>query len=356
MGRLLCVLMCLALSRARALGSRHCSVVTWNLLAPCFAPPSKYPWAPPEALDWLHRRGRIVSQLAALDADVVCLQEVQRPLWDELAADFSSLGYDTILQDSSSNKAKHPIANAVLLRRGHVELVRAESRSRALITVLRAAGDTAADSEQESLYLANVHLEAGADKAAMRQSQLRSLLKRLEFQRSVDVAKACGRPRALSPTADVTGAPIVIAGDFNCDRRSPLHTLLAEGALPTEVPAPGPRVRSALLPLTDAYAANPPPWGPPLRSSYRNGRILDFIWTSPTVSVLRTMPVCNAAGSSQPHRIPCRDLPSDHMPIGALLSWPGAPLDGSGGDRPAWQQLCVENVMRRGSDQNWVSG
>ena len=191
-------------------------------------------------------------------------------------------------------------------------------------------------------------------------------------------------------------------------RSSPLYTLLAEGDLPPEAPKLSNGISRALLPLEDAYAARPPPWGPPLRSSYRNGRILDYIWTSSAVTVLRTMPVCNAAGSAHPHRIPSLDHPSDHMPIGAspqghpwrgtppsplfggagkanlltaplldrraacslnmwtltvglmhacppgaLLSWSGAPLEESG-LRPAWQQLYVENVIR--GDESYKSG
>jgi len=285
---------------------------------------------------------------------VVCLQEVERASWDRLNADFHELGYDSVLQQSTSN-VENPIANVVLLRRGQLELVRAESRSRALITVLQAAGasdEGLAEGEEARLYLANVHFEAGADKAAQRQFQLNSLLKRLVFQRSLDVAAASGRPRALAPSSDASGAPIVIAGDFNCDRRSPLYTFLSEGVAADETKQT-PSSAQVLLPLTDAYSSAPPPWGPPLRSSYRNGRILDFIWTSPSVRVLRTMPVCNAAGSAQPHRIPSIDHPSDHMPLGALISWAGAPVEVSG-QRPAWQQLYVENVIR--GDNNFVSG
>ncbi|KAL1530871.1 hypothetical protein AB1Y20_001765 [Prymnesium parvum] len=306
-------------SRAAASANKWVSLVTWNLLAPCFVSPSKYPWAGTQALDWQHRHERILSQLARLDADVVCLQEVERASWDRLNADFHELGYDSVLQQSTSN-VENPIANVVLLRRGQLELVRAESRSRALITVLQAAGasdEGLAEGEEARLYLANVHFEAGADKAAQRQFQLNSLLKRLVFQRSLDVAAASGRPRALAPSSDASGAPIVIAGDFNCDRRSPLYTFLSEGVAADETKQT-PSSAQVLLPLTDAYSSAPPPWG-----------------------------------SAQPHRIPSIDHPSDHMPLGALISWAGAPVEVSG-QRPAWQQLYVENVIR--GDNNFVSG
>ena len=48
------------------------SIVSWNLLAPSFAQPSKYPWAKPTDLDWVHREAKIVKQLSEMDADIVC--------------------------------------------------------------------------------------------------------------------------------------------------------------------------------------------------------------------------------------------------------------------------------------------
>ena len=44
---------------------------------------------------------------------------------------------------------------------------------------------------------------------------------------------------------------------------------------------------SSLLPLHDTYAACPPPWGPALRSTFRNGRVLDYIFTSTAVEACR---------------------------------------------------------------------
>ena len=198
------------------------------------------------------------------------------------------------------------------------------------------------------LYVANVHLEAGADKGATRLAQLRSLLRRVELQRAIDVADAQGRPTVLSPVVDAAGAALVVAGDCNFDRSSELHAFLAKGRYPD---ADGRKrtgaSRNALLPLRDAYLETQPPWGPRLRSSYRNGRLLDYVWASRTVEVLRTMPVCELAGSAQPHQLPSAVHPSDHLPIGALLTWAGEPGRSAVGMRPAWQQLYVENVVRQ---------
>lgn len=325
------------------------SLLSWNILAPQWATPAKYPWAKAAGdLAWPAREKRIVQQIADADADVVCLQECSVEHWSGLYAALQREGYDGVLQEV---KAGHPYTNAVLLKRGQLELVRSESRSRALITVLRACSAPAAP----PLYLANVHLEAGGGKeeAATRLFQVRSLLRRIELQCEADEARAdaSSSPRPV---------PLVIAGDLNCDRSSGLHELLVSGRLAPEHPAAASEAAAEaappemagythpLLPLVDAYASTPPPWGPPLRSSQRSGRLLDFIFvSSPAVSVLRTRPVAKEAGSTRPHQLPHRAQPSDHLPIGALLSWEGAPASWDGGHRPAWQQLYVQNVAER---------
>ena len=265
------------------------SVLSWNLLSPQFATVSRYPWATAEELAWPRRQKCILQQLADADADVVCLQEVDIICWDGLHAAAARQGYDGVIQ---TRKDGHPFANAVLLRRSaRLEIVRSESRSRALITVLKKkkrAGN------EPPLYLANVHLESGvrggqfaSDTA--RFYQIRSLLRRVELQ--------CGRDAA------VDGAAFVLCGDFNMD--ASLYELLVNGRAPKWGDFSHP-----LLPLVDAYSSAP------MRSTQRSGKVLDFIFASGAVAVLQTTPV----GMTSYH-MPSAEHPSDHLPIAATLSW-----------------------------------
>lgn len=286
------------------------SLVSWNLLAPHFAEKTKYPWAA-DNLDWSVREPRIVKELTDIDADIICLQEVQVDLWDHLLSQLR--GYEGVLQKMERN---HPVANAILARRG-LKIVRTESRSRALIAVL-------IDEKESSspLYLANVHLEAGSSDGAdvIRFHQVRSLCKRLDNQVNKDAK------------SDLPPA-IVITGDCNMIRGTPLYTFLETGADPRGV-----EIHAKCLPLNDAYQQHPPPWGPDVGMTYRSGHLLDYIWVSDSVTVLRTMPVKDAVSTIETKDWPSLENPSDHIPIGAILSWPGAPLL-ENCLRSRWQQL-----------------
>ena len=272
--RALALALLLLIGSSFAATSRQASLVTWNILAPKYATRTKYPWASEKALSWTTRREAILRQLATMDADMLCLQEVENALWDDLHLELQALGYDGELQAARG----HPVSTAMLFKRDRLVCVRTESRSRAMIAVAKAAPGVGND--EAPLYVASVHLEAGPQKEDQRTSQMASLLKRLRLQADKDGAGEADVP------------PVVIAGDFNCDRRAPLHAALSTGMStspgrgelsPNNHPMPA--STAMLLPLRDAYAEVPPPWGPELRSTYRNGRVLDYIFTSSGLEV-----------------------------------------------------------------------
>ena len=56
--------------------ARKFSVVSYNILADCHAPLSKYPWITPDHLSQEYRNKKLLQELQYLDADILCLQEV----------------------------------------------------------------------------------------------------------------------------------------------------------------------------------------------------------------------------------------------------------------------------------------
>ena len=65
--------------------AKQLSLLSWNILAPCYCPAGKYPSASADVLAWPRRQEGIVRRLAEVDADVVCLQEVGVAEWDVLS-------------------------------------------------------------------------------------------------------------------------------------------------------------------------------------------------------------------------------------------------------------------------------
>lgn len=319
-----------ALNPPSPVAHHHCSVVSWNLLSPHFAEIQRakncFTWIEEEHLAWPVRQAKIIEHLAELDADILCLQEVDRELWPALLQHLEELGYEGQLKDSSNK-----MSLAILARRGMLTIVKTLSRSGAMVSVLR-------DAKNESavpLYVGNCHLKAGPESknAARRISQFRALM------------------QSTVPASIHTA--LVLVGDFNSGRSSDIYRFLETGTAKPSTRTPGRAQVQQLeklskltaqppLPLRDAYFESPPPWGPALRRTCMSG-LVDFVWTSAAVEVLRTMPV-----STQSRQLPSPTMPSDHIPIGALLSWAGAPhpRDANSCQRPPWQNLDINNVQQ----------
>jgi mRNA deadenylase 3'-5' endonuclease subunit Ccr4 len=306
-------------------------LLTWNLLAPLYASASKYPRSDPSYLDWSYRKPRILQTILDSEADIICLQEVQIDLWE----DFCMPGYTAISQNMTD---QHPVGCAVLIRSNqNWKVVATESRSRALIVVLEDQAQ-----EQQRLYLAVVHLEAGYEKEETRWNQMKSLLKR--------VHRHVGKNDDSNPA-------IVLAGDFNtCTRSSPLFSVLSgncQDGLLQKRKLPMWKGLSSFFSsdLTKKTSAgnNQPPWKRilPLVNvhqsdrpdlTYAGGSVLDYIWISPgaiqvheTLSWSPRIDAYNQKDSAYkqkdsgkelcpPQPWPSKECPSDHVPIGAVFS------------------------------------
>ncbi|MFT3713743.1 MAG: endonuclease/exonuclease/phosphatase family protein [Archangium sp.] len=66
---------------------RHFTAVTWNVLAQKYVFADRYPQCLPEALDATARRELLVRRMRTLEADVLCLQEVEPEVFSRLETD-----------------------------------------------------------------------------------------------------------------------------------------------------------------------------------------------------------------------------------------------------------------------------
>lgn len=318
-------------------------------------------------LQWEYRKDRIVELLVGngdieddhngMNADLVCLQEVQVDLWPDLLASLSH-HYTGILQKAGRPSAihRHNVATAVLVRHScPLKVERVESRSRAMIAVLKETknydnNDGAEEEEVENsslrrLYLATVHLDAdrrttrrqlastlqGRGPQSQRQNQLRSLLKRL-------------RRHCEQDNIRFKEAPLVLAGDFNMIQDNPLYKMLQNGDLAPVIG--GDEDDDDGLQLVDTYQeawqagrsskivhhsdndstyVGNEKWKEglkTLRKTFGSGSIIDYIWTSKQIKVKDTLVFHPSSLTTARESWPSKAFPSDHVPIGIDLEWP----------------------------------
>ncbi|KAI9298037.1 hypothetical protein K502DRAFT_300081 [Neoconidiobolus thromboides FSU 785] len=72
-------------------------VMTYNILSDRYATPSQYGYTPSWALEWEYRRNRICEEILELNADIICLQEIEAGQFDTFfKPELSKKGYDGI--------------------------------------------------------------------------------------------------------------------------------------------------------------------------------------------------------------------------------------------------------------------
>jgi len=70
-------------------------VVTYNMLADKYAMSGHHKYCPTEHLEWSSRSARLLNEITSYKADILCLQEIERPFMeDELGPKLRSLGHE----------------------------------------------------------------------------------------------------------------------------------------------------------------------------------------------------------------------------------------------------------------------
>ena len=312
------------------------SVLSWNILAPCYGLPHLYrsqkrqqlrntnnnaadSTTAEDFMEWSYRSPRILETIERHAADLVCLQEVQVDLWPRLGESLQKIGYSTALIQKVNRGL--PVATVILLhdrRAREWKAVKVESRSRALLVTLECRKKSRSARQQQDgnnapyyyLFVANVHLQAGKEEWDTRYSQVKSLLKRLYLHTERASALQLEHPLVL------------LMGDWNTLTTDPLHNLLTTGTLPDDHGLPQLYPNLPLLPLCDVNQHNnngnrSPHRQPPLAWTHTCGATLDYIFASPQVQVCELWSADTIAPVSLP--IPNANFPSDHVPIGGVF-------------------------------------
>ncbi|MCA9716437.1 MAG: endonuclease/exonuclease/phosphatase family protein [Myxococcales bacterium] len=253
------------------------SVVTYNVLAQAYVRRDRYPRSPEHALEAGARRRRLLDRIADLDADILCLQEVEP---DAHAAIAERLGdaYVALYE----GKRGRPDGASVLVRRARFRV----RSSRALHYEARERGD-----DQLALIVDCEDLVSGR--------ALTIACTHLRWQgREVPEAEHLGRLQLLELLAlRPADATWIIAGDLNALSQS----VVLEAAL----------MRGFVLSCRAQR-----PWDTVNIGGRR--RKLDYLLIPP--QSLSPRP-CSLPRLERDTPMPSRDEPSDHLPLRVEYRW-----------------------------------
>ncbi len=95
--------------------TRSFRIASYNVLADSYVKSQWYPKVDPENLRWDKRKFALAERVAGLDADIVCLQEVEADAYALLAQRLGAQGYDGIYSKKGCSK---PDGCAIFFRPG----------------------------------------------------------------------------------------------------------------------------------------------------------------------------------------------------------------------------------------------
>lgn len=349
-------------------------VLTYNVLSQRVATRDVFPYCPQWALRWPFRWRALRRELAAADADLACLQEVEADAWDaHFEPALRELGLAGVLALKRTRRGGLTHGCATLYRAAAWELVAhrtvtladmldgfvaageagaagvpapliEEARGKGTLVLLAALRARASEPGFRGLVLANSHLHWEAHRP-----QLKALQALLVIRAAAAFRAELGAPAAW---------PLVLAADLNStptiehagrELPSGVYALLRDGRLDSAHPhhpahwTPPPSRGAPAEPATAAAPASAPACAPALQhglaleSAYASvlGRepfctnftgkfvgTIDYIWTERggALSASAVLDVPDRAELAAHVALPSCVHPSDHLPLVATLS------------------------------------
>jgi mRNA deadenylase 3'-5' endonuclease subunit Ccr4 len=252
-------------------------VATYNVLATSYIKREWYSGVQPEMLDPARRLPALVQHIKALDADLLCLQEVEDRTFAAVVLRLGPLGYDGHYEKKGSGR---PDGCATFFRKGvftrrSVERLAYRDKGQghvALLTILEHAG--------RGLGVANTHIRW--DKPHTPREE------QLGYRQVVQLIERCRQ------FANCDG--LLVCGDFNC--------------------TPDGEAVAAMLAAGFAFAHSSQPQ---IRSCVANGKaqLIDYIFHTGT---LKSRPV-EPPEIQDSTPLPSADQPSDHLALVAEMDW-----------------------------------
>ncbi|XP_039972368.1 2',5'-phosphodiesterase 12 [Xiphias gladius] len=315
-------------------------VVSYNILADVYAQTelSKtvlYPYCAPYALQLDYRQNLIKKELAGYNADIICLQEVDKRVFvDSLTPALDAFGLDGVFRIKNKQHegmatfyrrskfrllSRHDIVLSEALTSDpiHSELLEKVSANGALkdnilqrSTSLQASVLEDLNKPGRKVCVANTHLYWHPKGGNIRLVQMGVALRHLSH--------------VISEVAP--GAPLVFCGDFNSSPNSGVFQLVSEAVVPqqhADWSSSGPEescsmeLRSAFPPLLSACSQ-------PAYTNYVGGfhGCLDYIFVQPeSMQVEQVIPLPSHQEVTTYEALPSVAHPSDHIALVCDLRW-----------------------------------
>jgi mRNA deadenylase 3'-5' endonuclease subunit Ccr4 len=84
--------------------ARSLSIASYNVLADSYVKPEWYPNVDPEILRWDRRKFALAERIARLDADIICLQEVEADAYALIERSLAAKGYNGLYAKKGNGK------------------------------------------------------------------------------------------------------------------------------------------------------------------------------------------------------------------------------------------------------------
>ncbi|XP_070696453.1 2',5'-phosphodiesterase 12 [Pempheris klunzingeri] len=315
-------------------------VVSYNILADVYAQTelSKtvlYPYCAPYALQLDYRQNLIKKELAGYNADIICLQEVDKGVFaDILTPALDAFGMDGVFKIKEKQHeglstfyrrskfqmlSRHDIMLSEALTSDpiHSELLERVSANSALkdkilqrSTVLQVSVLEDLNKQGRKVCVANTHLYWHPKGGNIRLVQMGVALRHLSH--------------VISEVAP--GAPLIFCGDFNSSPNSGVFQLISETAVPVQHPdwsSSGPE-ESCSMELLSAFPPLLSACNLPAYTNYVGGfhGCLDYIFIQPdSMQVEQVIPLPTHQEVTTYEALPSVAHPSDHIALVCDLRW-----------------------------------
>lgn len=286
------------------------SLLSWNLLSPdtiglATKEGPHYSHLTDEERFWEHRWPKILEEIRIADATVVCLQEINKGLFDEIKEALAGFGYACV-----THKKMQRNSLAIFFKPSFTKVWEVRPKIKGFEKTLAVGLEDAG----RVIAVVICHIEGHPEKSSERLAQLE---------------------KTFAEIKDLPHQALIVAGDFNAPLveedgggYTAVSSYMSRGSVPEGTTEWGHQVSVSSEPpkphgyaLESAYSP-----GPVFSIALRSGgpALIDHIWYCQSLELVGVRDVFFKGDFREEvlrHSLPSLRNPSDHLPLGVVLKW-----------------------------------